>query len=169
MVGHKVCLGKWTWGLLVLGRFISDSAWCFLITLILSTMIAWMLFDHTDTKHYDTKILILSTMIAWMHTILGNNIYIFCLGSQRQVDNNKWIIIELNIRCGGRISIILDMIDNDELIFERSAADIDSTLQRKASCRRRAIYPTRELAVFVMFFNIVPIHWYFFLILLWLQ
>ena len=36
-------------------------------------------------------------------------------------------------------------------------------LQRKASCCRRAIYPTRELTIFVIFLNIVPMHTYLFL------
>ena len=35
-------------------------------------------------------------------------------------------------------------------------------LQKDACCRRRAIYPTREMAIFVIFFFIVPIHRYFF-------
>ena len=35
-------------------------------------------------------------------------------------------------------------------------------LQKEASCRRRVIYPTRELAIFVIFFSIVPIHTYLF-------
>ena len=42
-------------------------------------------------------------------------------------------------------------------------------LQKEASCRRRAIYPTRELAIFFIFFYIVSVHPYFFLILLSLQ
>ena len=33
-------------------------------------------------------------------------------------------------------------------------------LQMKASCRRRAIYPTVELAIFVIFFYIFPMHRY---------
>ena len=35
-------------------------------------------------------------------------------------------------------------------------------LQIKTSCRRRAIYPTRELAIFVIYFYIVPIYRYFY-------
>ena len=49
----------------------------------------------------------------------------------------------------------------------QNRAIADPTLQRtkEASCRRRAIYPTVELAILVIFFYIVPIHRFFFLIL----
>ena len=39
----------------------------------------------------------------------------------------------------------------DEVLYDMYRAIADPTLQRRASCRRRAVYPARELAVFVIF------------------
>ena len=52
------------------------------------------------------------------------------------------------------------------MLIERSPTQ---PLQKEASCRGRAISPTKELAIFVIFFFIDPIHTHFFSIPLSLQ
>ena len=66
-----------------------------------------------------------------------------------------------------RNSRLVSMLEIFKTVWYRAIAD--PSFAKGGNCRRRAIYPTRELAIFVIFFNIVPINTYFFLILLLLQ
>ena len=61
------------------------------------------------------------------------------------------------------------------LLFKEKGCDFESSdrgserrpnLAKETSCRRRAIYLARELAIFIFFFCMVPIHIFYFLILL---